>query len=72
MKKANYPNNIYINNHKEVAAMGGDIDATLDKYDHKHGLTKDKLQRAQYTHWCSVRTGVDLMSVEEKKLLGIQ
>lgn len=72
MKKANYPNNIYIKNHKEVEAMGGDIGATLDKYDRKHGIPYNERAHAEYTHWCSVRTGVDLLSVDEKKLLGIQ
>ena len=28
-----YKNNIYIENHEEVAAMGGDIGVCLDKYD---------------------------------------
>lgn len=67
-----YPNNIYIQNHKEVAAMGGDIGVCLDKYDHKHGLKHDDLARAQYCHWRSVETGVpELLSVRYKKLLGL-
>lgn len=28
-----YKNNIYIDNHEEVAAMGGDIGVCLDKYE---------------------------------------
>lgn len=73
MKKAMYPNNIYIKNHKEVAAMGGDIGVSLDKYDHKHGLKHNALARAQYTHWRAVETGASsLLSAGDKELLGIQ
>lgn len=46
-----YKNNIYIDNHEEVAAMGGDIGVCLDKYDAKHGLARNELARAQYRHW---------------------
>lgn len=71
MKKVMYPGNIYIKNHKEVEAMGGDIDATLDKYDRKYGIPYNELARAEYTHWCSVKTGADLLSADQKKLLGL-
>ena len=40
-----YKNNIYIDNHAEVAAMGGDIGVCLDKYDAKHGLARNELAR---------------------------
>ena len=64
MKKANYPNNIYIQNHEEVKAQGGDINVCLDKYDNAHGLKHDALARAQYKHWRAVETGVpELLSV---------
>ena len=44
----------------------------LDKYDNAHGLKHDALARAQYKHWRSVQTGVpELLSVEDKRLLGI-
>lgn len=67
-----YPNNIYIKNHKEVAAMGGDIGVCLDKYDHKHGLKHDAVARAQYKHWRAVQTGVpELLSVDDKQMLGL-
>ncbi len=73
MKKAMYPGNIYIKNHKEVAAMGGDISVSLDKYDRAHGLKHNALARAQYTHWRAVETGASsLMSVADKQLLGLQ
>ena len=65
-----YQNNIYIQNHEEVKAMGGDIGVCLDKYDHKHGLQHDDLARAQYCHWRSVQTGVpELLSLPDKQLL---
>lgn len=67
-----YQNNIYIQNHEEVAAMGGDIGVCLDKYDHKHGLPHDDLARAQYKHWRATVTGVpELLSAPDKKLLGL-
>lgn len=67
-----YKNNIYIENHAEVAAMGGDIGVCLDKYDAKHGLARNDLARAQYKHWRSVQTGVpELLSVRDKQLLGL-
>ena len=67
-----YQNNIYIQNHEEVAAMGGDIGVCLDKYDHKHGLPYAALARAQYKHWRATVTGVpELMSADDKKLLGL-
>lgn len=65
-----YKNNIYIDNHEEVAAMGGDIGVSLDKYDHKHGLAHDDLARAQYCHWRATVTGVpELLSVPYRNLL---
>ena len=65
-----YQNNIYIQNHEEVKAMGGDIGVCLDKYDKKHGLQHDDLARAQYCHWRSVQTGVpELLSAPDKQLL---
>ena len=68
-----YPNNIYIKNHKAVAACGGDIGVCLDKYDKAHGLAHDALARAQYRHWRSVETGVpELLRPADKHLLGIQ
>lgn len=67
-----YQNNIYIQNHEEVAAMGGDIGVCLDKYDNAHGLPHNDLARAQYKHWRATVTGVpELMSVADKKLLGL-
>ena len=67
-----YKNNIYIKNHKEVAAMGGDIGVCLDKYDHKHGLKHDAVARAQYKHWRAEVTGVDkLLTPDDRKLLGL-
>lgn len=67
-----YKNNIYIKNHKEVAAMGGDIGVCLDKYDHKHGLKHDAVARAQYKHWRTVQTGVpELLSERDRELLGL-
>ena len=67
-----YQNNIYIQNHEEVAAMGGGIGVCLDKYDHKHGIEHNDLARAQYKHWRSVQTGVpELLSVQDKALLGL-
>ena len=50
-----YQNNIYIQNHEEVAAMGGDIGVCLDKYYHKHGIEHNDLARAQYCHWRRLR-----------------
>ena len=65
-----YKNNIYIENHEEVAAMGGDIGVFLDKYDHKHGLKHNDLARAQYCHWRATVTGVpELLSMPYKNLL---
>ena len=65
-----YKNNIYIENHEEVAAMGGDIGVCLDKYDHKHGLKHNVLARAQYCHWRATVTGVpELLSMPYKNLL---
>ena len=65
-----YKNNIYIENHEEVAAMGGDIGVCLDKYDHKHGLKHNDLARAQYCHWRATVTGVpELLSMPYRNLL---
>lgn len=70
MKKANYPNNIYIVNHEDVKAMGGDINVCLDKYDAAHGLKHDKIARAQYKHWRAEVTGVpELLSVDDRRVL---
>ena len=67
-----YKNNIYIDNHAEVAAMGGDIGVCLDKYDAKHGLARNELARAQYRHWRATVTGVpELLSVEDRELLDL-
>lgn len=67
-----YKNNIYIKNHKEVAAMGGDIGVCLDKYDHKHGLKHDAVAHAQYKHWRAEVTGVkELLSERDRELLGL-
>ncbi len=67
-----YKNNIYIKNHKEVAAMGGDIGVCLDKYDHNHGLKHDAVARAQYKHWRAEMTGVpELLSQRDRELLGL-
>lgn len=67
-----YKNNIYIDNHAEVAAMGGDIGVCLDKFDAKHGLEHDNLARAQYKHWRAKVTGVsELLSAEDKRMLGL-
>ena len=67
-----YQNNIYIQNHEELASMGGDIGVRLDKYDKKYGLGHDDLARAQYRHWRSVQTGVpELLSAADRKLLGL-
>lgn len=57
-----YPNNIYIKNYAEVNKYKGDIGVQLDQYDNDHHLK----------HWRSVQTGVpELLSVEDKRLLGI-
>lgn len=57
-----YPNNIYIKHYAEVKKYPGDIGVQLDQYDNAHGLK----------HWRSVQTGVpDLLSVEDKRLLGL-
>ena len=67
-----YKNNIYIKNHKDVAAMGGDIGVCLDKYDHKNGLKHDAVARAQYKHWRAEVTGVkELLSQRDRELLGL-
>ena len=67
-----YQGNIYIANHEEVAARGGDIGVCLDKFDAKHGLEHDNLARAQYKHWRSIITGVpELLSVEDRELLDL-
>ena len=67
-----YENNIYIKNYEEVKKYAGDIGVQLDQYDNAHGIKHNALARAQYKHWRSVQTGVpDLLSVEDKRLLGI-
>lgn len=67
-----YENNIYIKNYNEVKKYAGDMGVQLDQYDNAHGLEHDALVRAQFKHWRSVQTGVpDLLSVEDKRLLGI-
>ena len=67
-----YPNNIYIKNYAEITKLTGDIGVQMDKFDDIHHLKHDDLARAQYKHWRSVQTGVpDLLSVEDKRLLGI-
>lgn len=56
-----YENNVYIKNYNEVK-----------QYDNDHHLRHDAMARAQYKHWRSIQTGVpNLMSVEDKRLLGI-
>lgn len=67
-----YPNNIYIKNYATIKKYPGDIVVQLDQYDNAHGLKHNALARAQYKHWRSIQTGVpELMSVEDKRLLGI-
>lgn len=67
-----YPNNTYIKHYAEVKNYPGDIGVQLDQYDNAHGLKHNALARAQYKHWRSVQTGVpELLSVEDKRLLGI-
>lgn len=67
-----YPNNIYIKNYATIKMYPGDIGVQLDQYDNAHGLKHNALARAQYKHWRSIQTGVpELMSVEDKRLLGI-
>ena len=67
-----YPNNIYIKNYAEITKLTGDIGVQMDKFDNIHHLKHDDLARAQYKHWRSVQTGVpDLLSIEDKRLLGI-
>ena len=67
-----YPNNIYIKNYAEVKKYPGDIGVQLDMFDNDHKLKHNALARAQYKHWRSVQTGVpELMSVEDKRLLGL-
>lgn len=67
-----YPNNIYIKNYATIKKYAGDISVQLDKFDNAHGLKHNALARAQYKHWRSIQTGVpELMSVEDKRLLGI-
>lgn len=71
-----YPNNIYIQNHEEIAAIdsapGKDaaIDVALTAFDDKHGLPYNALLRAQYKHWRSIETGAtSLLTAEDRKLL---
>lgn len=67
-----YSNNIYVKNHETIKKYAGDIGVQLDQYDNAHHLKHDALARAQYKHWRSVQTGVpELLSVEDKRLLGI-
>lgn len=72
-----YPNNPYIKHHAELAAIKddngnkADMGYQFDVFDKRHGLPHDDLLRAQYKHWRSVVTGADLLSVDEKKLLGL-
>lgn len=67
-----YPNNIYIKNYATIKKYAGDIGVQLDMFDNAHGLKHNALARAQYKHWRSIQTGVpELMSVEDKRLLGI-
>lgn len=67
-----YPNNIYIKNYGTIKKYAGDIGVQMDKFDNIHHLKHDDLARAQYKHWRSVQTGVpELLSVEDKRLLGI-
>jgi hypothetical protein len=67
-----YPNNIYIKNYATIKKYPGDIGVQLDKFDNAHHLKYNALLRAQYKHWRSVQTGVpELLSVEDKRLLGI-
>lgn len=67
-----YPGNVYIQNHSEInATTGVDTNVRLDIFDSKHGLQHNDLARAQYKHWRSVETGADLLSHNEKKLLGL-
>ena len=67
-----YPNNIYIKNYATIKMYPGDIGVQLDQYDNAHGIKHNALARAQYKHWRSVQTGVpELLSVEDKRLLGI-
>lgn len=42
----------------------------LDIFDKEHNLEHNDLLRAQYYHWCAVKTGVSkLLSNTDKKLL---
>lgn len=67
-----YESNIYIKNYATIKMYPGDIGVQLDQYDNAHGLKHNALARAQYKHWRSIQTGVpELMSVEDKRLLGI-
>ena len=67
-----YPNNIYIKNYATIKKYPGDIGVQLDKFDNAHHLKYNALLRAQSKHWRSVQTGVpELLSVEDKRLLGI-
>ena len=59
-----YESNIYIKNYATIKKYAGDIGV--------HKLKHNALLRAQYKHWRSVQTGVpELMSVEDKRLLGL-
>lgn len=67
-----YPNNIYIKNYAEVKKYHGDMGVQLDKYDSAHGLKHDALARASACTGRAQQTGVpELLSVEDKRLLGI-
>lgn len=67
-----YQNNIYVENHKEIAGYKKPIGVSLDMYDNAHGLPHNDLLRAQYKHWRATVTGVpELMSADDKKLLGL-
>ena len=67
-----YESNIYIKNYATIKKYAGGIGVQLDMFDNAHGLKHNALARAQYKHWRSVQTGVpELLSVEDKRLLGI-
>lgn len=60
-----YESNIYIKNYATIKKYAGDIGVQLDKFDNAHHLKHNALLR-------SVQTGVpELLSVEDKRLLGI-
>lgn len=62
--------NVYIKNHAELVALGGDMGVTMDKFDAKHNLEYDEVARVEYKYWRSQETGVkNLLSIRDKQII---